>query len=415
MKHFTCLTTSYPQDAHPLAGRFVQSLHRAYQYAGWSSKVITLDRGCTQRGPHDTRQSSRQIGALGEEIFLSKTWGESVKGGAPDKISAHPLSSLGAMPINTWRLNRAYHNVLQRYPKLQRAPCVAHWALPCGWLTRKRRPLIYCHGGDVALLERLPLGALLSRQLLKHARGIVCVSEDLKRRLIDLSGAASTPHQEKLHTLPMGIDTPEPSPEHLTRYRALGQHKLIIATIGRFSEIKGYQILVESLGALTSEERARIVWIAGGDGPELSGVQRRAQLLQVPLITEGLISPPQRDALYQACDLFIAPSCRVDRRVEGMPLALREAALSGCQVMATALGGVCEVIRQLPPDAVIEIEPNISSITSALQAWLRIDQRVQRDHLSPEMSAVAKARWSWDSLGPQHLTLFERLHSTDRR
>lgn len=413
MKHFTCLTTSYPQEGDPLAGHFVESLHEYFVQAAWRPKVVTFHRGTLSRA---TSRPTQHIGMLGEDIFLSPTWGESVVGGAPDHISAHPLRSLGAMPLNAWRLDRAYRHILTLYPELTHAPVIAHWSIPCGWLARHQRPMVYCHGGDVALLERLPLGAHLTRQILKNARGVVCVSNDLRQRLLTRAGAQSTRYQEKLYTLPMGISDPEPDQNHLARYQQLSSGRLMIATVGRLSKIKGYHLLVESLGVLTSEERSRLIWIAGGDGPERSEIEQLARRLQVPLITEGLISPPQRDALYQACDLFIAPSIRVDHRVEGMPLALREAALNGCQIMTTSLGGVREVIHQLPKDAVVEIEPEVSSLKEAIRAWLTSEERssdrlTRRVNRQRDVSSVAKALWAWRSIGPQHLALFERLHA----
>jgi glycosyltransferase involved in cell wall biosynthesis len=96
-----------------------------------------------------------------------------------------------------------------------------------------------------------------------------------------------------------------------------------------------------------------------------------------------------------------------------MPLALREAALNGCQVMTTSLGGVREVINQLPQNAVIEVEPEVSSLKAAIRAWLNSEE-CSSDRLinrQREVSSVAKALWAWQSVGPQHLALFERLHA----
>ena len=413
MKHLICLTTSYPQEANLLAGSFVLSLNQVYARAGWMPKVITFNRGDKRR---TSQQPTRQFGSLNEEITLSPTWANSVTDGAPDHISAHPLLSLCTMPLNAWGLRRAYHQVIKSHQELHDVPSVAHWAIPSGWIARHQRPIVYCHGGDIALLERLPLGAVIARSLVKSAKGLVCVSDDLQSRLLKLIATQESVHRHKIYSLPMGIDDPEPSRAHLDRYRALSQDKVVLATVGRFSEIKGYHLLVESLGALSFQERDRLLWIAGGVGPELSKIKHRAKTLGVNMMSEGVISPPQRDALYQVCDLFIAPSCRVDYRVEGMPLALREAALSGCQVMTTSLGGGHEVVSHLPDSSVITVDPEIRSLKEALQAWLKTHKTSPDDlerctNLKREVSSTARALWAWSHLGPKHLEIFEYLIS----
>ena len=414
MKHFICLTTSYPQDAHPLAGTFVQSLNQVLINDGWMPKVVTVDREDQTQKPR--RQANRQRGRLGEEINLSSTWGYSMVNGAPDQISSHPLLSLCTMPLNAWYLARMYRDISQKLQNLHHISPIAHWAVPCGWIARQHRPIIYCHGGDLALLERLPLGAILAQSLLNKARGIVCVSDHLKDRFVDLVGPHFSSLTDKIYSIPMGIDQSRASKDHLTRYQRLTKGKLVLATVGRFSMIKGYHLLVESLGALSTEEKSRLVWIAGGVGPELSKIQRRASQLDVPLVSEGMISPPQRDALYQVCDLFIAPSCRVDNRVEGMPLALREAALNGCQLMMTTLGGAHEILRRMPPDTAIEVQPEIQSIKDAIQSWLKVHNTTsggfeRKINMKHELTSVAQELWSWQSLGPKHLTLFKHLNT----
>ena len=409
--------------SQPSAGSFVKQLNLSLVQGGYNPHVITFWRG---EGPLPHPSSSNSI-------TYTRAVGAMFRGGAPDWISSHWLQSMCMMPLNTLRLRTTYQRALKQKarPAQSQYPeqsddllTIAHWAFPCGWIARHQRPVIYCHGGDVALLESLKVGHIIAAQLARWARGVICVSEQLRRRwdILVSSGVAHRWYRSPYFrvapsfTLPMGIELPQPCERAMINYMKLKANRYCIVTVGRLVPIKGYHLLVEALGELNTHVRDQICWLAAGQGSEESYLQNRAHELNVPLTLLGELKSSSRDALLQVADLFVAPSIQEGTRVEGAPLALREAALSGCPLLVTPLGGVRELIDLLPEDAVDLCEPQVQSIYKALctilESAMNSSSGFLTSHpLARQLSEAARCAWSWEILGSQHSELIHKLTS----
>ena len=414
-----CLTTSYPSGGDRAAGHFVKRLNDYYPRALWRIYVVCFDRSSSDEDRFEEE---------GVAVFRVKPYGQSLSSGGPDRLSASPVRHGLGLMISALRLNAAYKRVW-RSLKAEYGDdpvVVAHWSLPSAWISRQHRPLVYCHGGDVALLESLPLGQrgrrALAGHIFTHTEGVVCVSADLSRRVCSLMAKARKNHLQStpVFTLPMGIDSPSPCPHYLEELReVISSHKtplptqrnghidlLVISTVGRVVQIKGYDLLVEALGCLSSVQREQVLWLMAGDGEERVPLIKRASELGVQLVSLGHLAPKQRDALLSITDIFVAPSRQLGKRVEGSPLALREAALSGCALMATSCGGVGEILSELPTDLILEIEPTAASIHTHLCDLLDGQPRHHREERSKQrMVRRASELWLWSSLGHRHAAL----------
>ena len=421
-----CLTTSYPSGGDKAAGYFVKRLNDYYPKALWRIYVISFDRSSSSDEEHFEKEGLA-------DIYRVKPYGQSLSSGGPDRLSASPVRHALGLMISAFRLNAAYKRVW-RSLKAEYGDdpvVVAHWSLPSAWITRQHRPLVYCHGGDVALLESLPLGQrgrrALAGHIFTHAEGVVCVSADLSRRVSFLMDQTRQDHLRStpIFTLPMGIDSPSPCPHYLEELREIiSSHQsplptstnghldyLVISTVGRVVPIKGYDLLVEALGCLSSIQREHVLWFMAGDGEERGPLIKRASELGVQLVSLGYLAPKQRDALLSITDVFIAPSRQLGKRVEGAPLALREAALSGCTLMATSCGGVGEILSELPADLILEIEPTAASIHTHLCDLLDGQPRHRREERSKQrMVRRASELWLWSSLGQRHAALLSEAH-----
>ena len=226
----------------------------------------------------------------------------------------------------------------------------------------------------------------------------------------------------------MGVTAPRPCPDSRRAYRALVQDRFCIVTVGRLTSIKGYDLLAKAIGELSERARKEVYWLTAGAGPERSALEQLAQKLEINQRSLGHLAPPQRDALLSIADLFVAPSRQIGARVEGAPVALREALTSGCSIIATQSGGVTQELNAfksaLSPDRhgeVISILPErVDQLKGALERFYtrwRATQDLEetsitRDHLSKiqlslTLSDEAKRRWLWTSLGPQHARALE--------
>jgi glycosyltransferase involved in cell wall biosynthesis len=148
-------------------------------------------------------------------------------------------------------------------------------------------------------------------------------------------------------TVPSGVPTAElraaaPAREEARAWLGLRADEFVVAALGRFVPVKGFDLLVTALPRLAqSSPGARLLLI--GDGPE----RERLAALATDLGVSGrvTITGTTRDvaAYLAAADVFAAPS-----RNEGMGRALVEAMALGLPVVGAAVGGIPAVV----PDGV---------------------------------------------------------------
>jgi glycosyltransferase involved in cell wall biosynthesis/peptidoglycan/xylan/chitin deacetylase (PgdA/CDA1 family) len=112
----------------------------------------------------------------------------------------------------------------------------------------------------------------------------------------------------------------------------------MIGTVARLSPEKGIRYLLEAFSEVAMlRSGARLIIV--GDGPERSNLQTYAEKLGVGSLVNFLGYQRKIEELLPQFDLFVLPSL-----TEGIPLALLEAMAARVPVIATAVGGVPEVV-----------------------------------------------------------------------
>lgn len=113
----------------------------------------------------------------------------------------------------------------------------------------------------------------------------------------------------------------------------------VIGTVGRLSKEKNQIALLQACYSVLHDNR-HIKLLIVGDGPERARLQQfvKARHIEDQVIFTGLISDVE--GMYQAMDVFVLPSL-----TEGVPLTILEAMASKLAVIASAVGGVPEIIE----------------------------------------------------------------------
>lgn len=161
---------------------------------------------------------------------------------------------------------------------------------------------------------------------------VVCVSENLRTFFLDVLGVA----EKRLQVIHNGIDTERfrterlPFPENVpTR---------IIGCIARLTEAKDHGNLLEAFSLLVqSFSNVRLVLV--GEGEMRRVIERKISDLGLERFVEMLGNRSDIPGLLAGLDIFVLPSKR-----EGFPVSILEAMAAGRPVVATDVGGVCEVI-----------------------------------------------------------------------
>jgi glycosyltransferase involved in cell wall biosynthesis len=153
----------------------------------------------------------------------------------------------------------------------------------------------------------------------------ICVSEREREAGI----AARTCRAGRTAVIPTAVDAGSPPTVRGERETP------VIVAVGRLAEPKDPVTLVRALAAVGGAFAARIV----GDGPERPAVE--AEIRASGLVEQVELTGERHDVpeLLEEADVFVLSS-----RSEGAPLSILEAMAAGLPVVATAVGGVPEIV-----------------------------------------------------------------------
>ena len=238
--------------------------------------------------------------------------------------------------------------------ELRRGPSVAygHWWVPGGVVAvtaarlSGKRSVVHLHGSDVEIAKTKLMG-FLARIVLRFADQRLAASDELahwSRQLCD----------RDVQILPMPLDfdrLPTPSPVPSDGY---------VLGVGRLVPEKGFDVLIDAVGTLEESSRPQVVVI--GNGPEREVLVKKAAQAGVDLHLPGAVSPTELGHWYQRSRIVAVPSIR-----EGFGLVAAEAAAAGRAVVASAVGGIPEVV--VDGLSGILVRPgNVEDLAAALQS-----------------------------------------------
>ena len=170
---------------------------------------------------------------------------------------------------------------------------------------------------------------------------VVCVSDAVRRRLTnDYRFPAS-----KVVTVRNGINVQrfqrDPVAARTWRSRcAIPEDALLFGAVGRFTQTKSYDTALAAFQVVLERFPKKDLWfLLVGEGPEEPVLKRIAsQILPAGKVVFAPFCEKPWEPL-SAIDVFVMPS-----RNEGLPLTLLEAMACGSCPVATAVGGIPEVL-----------------------------------------------------------------------
>jgi len=230
--------------------------------------------------------------------------------------------------------------VRRRRPDILQTHSVkSHFLLRLSGLWREYPWLAFHHGYTA---ENLKMRAYnqLDRFSLRKARRMVTVCEPFAEELVKMAVP-----REKIAVLPNSIEPAiPPTPgevEAARREHGISTDERVILSIGRFSTEKAQADLIaaaEIASRTAPQLRFRLVLV--GDGVERANLVRAAAA--AGLSDRTVFTGHRRDVrpYYALADIFVLPSWS-----EGSPNVLLEAMAFGVPIVATAVGGVPETVR----------------------------------------------------------------------
>jgi glycosyltransferase involved in cell wall biosynthesis len=215
---------------------------------------------------------------------------------------------------------------------------------------------------------------LLGRLAGRRADRFFCVSSDiaLEVRCCHIVNPA------KIVIVPNGIDVERFRPQPGDGLRAklnIPTESPVIGAIGRLSEIKQQHILLRAFAQIaTATPNARLLIV--GDGPLRQELESLARTLGVAPRVHFVGYQPQPEKFLAIMDIFALTS-----RSEGMPLSVLEAWAAGVPVIASAVGGLPELIGAggagvlFPSGDVLALAARLRELFSSPQARAELARR----------------------------------------
>jgi len=197
-------------------------------------------------------------------------------------------------------------------------------------------PHVSTEHGDVAL-KRNVRSALKFLSISAATDALVCVS-----RTVADSVRKRTMFPAKIRVVPNGITIRDGDGSAFRRELGIPEDALLVGNVANLYPVKGQEFLVRAFsGLLTSLPEARLVIV--GRGGERERLEDLTRALGIPLgrvILTGFRGDVEN--VMSALDIYVQPSLS-----EGLPVSLLEAMFTGVPVIATAVGGVPEVLTNV--------------------------------------------------------------------
>jgi len=195
------------------------------------------------------------------------------------------------------------------------------------------------------------------------------------------------PH--RVSTILNGVAVPRwdarPDPPPIRTRLGLEQAGPILGCVARLAPVKDQATLLRAFRRVQEEWPAASLLLVG-DGPERGNLERLAEELGIASHVRFLGERNDVGEVLAACDVFVLASLS-----EGLSLALLEAMAAGKPVVATAVGGNVEVVREgetgllVPPAQPERLAAAIRQVLSQ-PAWAAQLGRAAHDHVAQHFS-----------------------------
>jgi colanic acid/amylovoran biosynthesis glycosyltransferase len=245
----------------------------------------------------------------------------------------------------------------------------AHW-LPAGWVAQgSGKPyVVQVWGTDVELARHAPW---LARRVLRGARLVIAASNDLAERARALGA-------REVRVIPSGVDVPP-------QVGAEAEPPEVLYA-GRLSPEKGVLDLIEAARGMNL--------VVAGDGPLRDRVPS----------ARGFVKHDELQQLYARAAVVACPSRR-----EGFGVACLEAMAHGCPVVATAVGGLLDLV--VDGETGIVVPPrDPAALRSALERLLA-DPALRR-RLGTAGRDRARTHFSWERVTDATLSAYAEAVGT---
>jgi len=283
----------------------------------------------------------------------------------------------------------------------------AHWMLPQGlvgvFLKKlfKIPLLVTIHGSDLFPLKNV-LFKKLQHFVVKNADFITANTEATKNELMGRFPEC----KPKIEIIPMGVDSDFFRKLKVKKPAKYSKNKILLF-VGRLSDQKGLQYLIDALPEVVRKEPAAKLLIIG-EGPFKAELEQKIDKTNAKDYVEFLGSLPASEAAkyHNYADVFVLPSLANKTGTEALGLALMEAMSSGCAVIGTNVGGIPSLIKNGHNGILV---PQKDSRELAKAIIMLLKNRKKAETIGKNASNFIRRNYSWVKVGKEFIEIYENV------
>jgi glycosyltransferase involved in cell wall biosynthesis len=205
---------------------------------------------------------------------------------------------------------------------------------------------------------------------------IIAVSEAARRAYLE----RNRERPDRVVTIHNGIAAPRPrrSREEVRAELGIAADAFVVAIVTVLREGKGHDLAVRAVAQLRARHPGLTLLVVG-DGPD----RQRISELAAPL-GKGAVLAGHRDIpdTLQSVDVLLHPT-----RMDAFPTILLEACAAGLPTLATAVGGIPEIVSDGRNGILLAAPPSVAAIAVGL------DQLIGDPALRARLGAEARATY----------------------
>lgn len=183
--------------------------------------------------------------------------------------------------------------------------------------------------------------------------------------------------------------------------------------VGRLVERKGVQFLLDAVAELRSTSNVHLEIV--GDGPLRAKLQEHAQSLDIADLVgfRGSIPRTELERSFASCDAFVLPAVTDSKGdAEGLGVVLLEAMTYGKPVIASASGGIVDIVRNFETGLLVA-PGDARALADAIRSYIGQPQLASR--LAEAGRAHAEQHFGWAAIIGRLTSLYSSLAPPHQR
>jgi L-malate glycosyltransferase len=264
------------------------------------------------------------------------------------------------------------------------------YAIFSKWIFRWKTPIVFRNANQMSLFLKTPLQRYYNKLLLRKVDYVISVSENCRRDIIRIKPSLGI----KSKTITIGTYTFE----HVPAFPR-NETGPVVINIGSFVPEKNHAFLIRVFKQCHDLNKNARLWLIG-DGPLRTELQELTDRLGLSEAVNFFGYRQDAVSILKSADIMVLPSS-----IEGLPGVILEAFACGVPVIASATGGIPEVVM----DGTTGICIKSSSIDEFARGIDRLLQPGFRRKVVREAKAIVNRKYLMDSIAMEFLNTYKAI------